>query len=103
MPGKKVNIFMGIRSDRWTTRANLVNAREDRAFRKKIASYNDNYGLNGQTTYILHGPKGYKLSDDPKEIAFVLYSDLDMQKKLLKQTRRRIKNMNNINQMELPI
>lgn len=46
----------------------LDNHDRARGFRKAVQEYNEHFGLNGQTTYILSGSKGYRLTDNMDEI-----------------------------------
>lgn len=88
---------MGIRSDCWQTRSELgITPDQDRKFRRDIVKYNDNYGINGQESYILHGKEGYRLSTDTREIAMVLYTDYAKYMGCLRQTEKRIANMNDL-------
>lgn len=64
-------------TDSWQTTSELGfrSYNDARIFRQKVQDYNNHFGVDGQNTYILSGSKGYRLTDDLKEIGEAISRD----------------------------
>ncbi|MCI6753795.1 hypothetical protein [Galactobacillus timonensis] len=60
----------------------------DRAFRKWVEDFNKTYDGRKQPEYIVHGPKGYKITQDRTEIKKSIADNDRRAITILRQTRR---------------
>ena len=60
----------------------------DRAFRKWVEDFNKTYDGRQQPEYIVHGPKGYKITKDRAEIKRSIADNDRRAITILRQTRR---------------
>lgn len=80
---------------RWKTRAEILRMLNqngtqisDRSFRKWVEDFNKTYDGRKQPEYIVHGPKGYKITKDRTEIKKSIADNDRRAITILRQTRR---------------
>lgn len=80
---------------RWKTRAEILQMLNqngtqisDRSFRKWVEDFNKTYDGREQPEYIVHGPKGYKITQDRTEIKKSIADNDRRAITILRQTRR---------------
>ena len=94
MKNRPAGTSFGITEEKWTPARDLnMPARE---IRRTVMTYNNNFGNNGQDTYILHSMKGYRLTRDTSEISASIEKDLLKYKKCLKRLNDRKKSLETI-------
>jgi len=93
--------YLGITMGRWTPLRAI--AMPERDVRRAVMKYNDNFGNNGQNTYILHSVKGYRMTDDLAEIDASIEHDLNQYKKCLSRLNHRKKSIRTIHNVRMDL
>lgn len=104
----------GIRDDCWKTASEITGGdghNGARDLRMHVEQFNNNYGKNGQTEYILSGSKGYRLTTDTTLIGEAIKRDKVITGLKWRRVNKREKNWrkmvrgndNEIRQISLPI
>ena len=93
---------------RWKTRAEILRMLNqngthisDRSFRKWVEDFNKTYDGRTQPEYIVHGPKGYKLTTSREEIKRSVSDNDRRAYTMLRQTRHVRKALGMTDQMSL--
>lgn len=93
---------------RWKTRAEILRMLNqngthisDRSFRKWVEDFNKTYDGREQPEYIVHGPKGYKLTTSREEIKRSVSDNDRRAYTMLRQTRSVRKALGMTDQMSL--
>ena len=93
---------------RWKTRAEILRMLNqhgtqisDRSFRKWVEDFNKTYDGRKQPEYIVHGPKGYKLTTSRDEIRRSVTDNDRRAYTMLRQTRSVRKALGMTDQMSL--